>query len=60
MIRYVITEFPNGKGVNLSREGDWGGLRFIDAATAREYARCDAGTNAYAIRQHTARRNRSD
>lgn len=60
MIRYVITSFPNGKGVNLSREGDWGGLRFIDAATASEYARCDAAPHAYMIRQHTARRNRSD
>ena len=60
MIRYVITAFPNGKGVNLSREGDWGNMPFATDAEARAYARQDAGERVYTIRQHTARRNRSD
>lgn len=60
MIRYVITAFPNREGVNLSREGDWGNMPFPSDAAARAYARQDAGDRVYTIRQHTARRNRSD
>lgn len=60
MIRYVITALPNSEYVNLSREGDWGNMPFATEAAARAYARQDAGERVYTIRQHTARRNRSD
>lgn len=53
MIVYHITTHAHLPGVGLAKDGNWGGIRFPDEASAAKAAEYDAGGKSFTIKLKT-------